>query len=76
MKGSPVDIFKGWCKGCGICVAFCPPQVLKMKEEGYPYLEQPEDCTRCGWCEIRCPDFAIVVRRDEEQEELPAPAGK
>ena len=22
-----------WCKGCGICVAFCPKEVLSVKKE-------------------------------------------
>ena len=23
----------GWCKGCGICAAFCPGQVLEILNE-------------------------------------------
>jgi 2-oxoglutarate ferredoxin oxidoreductase subunit delta len=63
-KRSPVrkiDIFRAWCKGCGICVAFCPRGVLAVDEAGYPYVKDLDACTGCGWCEIRCPDFAITV---------------
>ena len=56
-----IDIFKAWCKACGICVAFCPREVLAIDEEGYPFVKDLDACTGCGWCEIRCPDFAITV---------------
>lgn len=75
-KKAKIDIFKAWCKACGICVAFCPADVLARDEAGYPYVKSPEKCIHCGWCELRCPDFAITVYRkdkdfkdtDEEQE--------
>ncbi len=49
-----------WCKGCGICVAFCPKNVLEM-EGGKARVARPDDCIRCYLCELRCPDFAISV---------------
>jgi len=64
-----VQIYKGWCKKCGICVAFCPPEVLDTGPDGYPFVSKPDQCTGCGWCEIRCPDFAIVVDKDETTPE-------
>ncbi len=57
-----IDIFKGWCKACGICAAFCPRDCIRQDEEGAPIVEQPERCTGCGWCELHCPDFAISVK--------------
>jgi ferredoxin len=27
-----------------------------------------EKCINCGWCEIRCPDFAITVEQKNEGE--------
>jgi 2-oxoglutarate ferredoxin oxidoreductase subunit delta len=64
-KGSNIriDIFKAWCKACGICVAFCPTGGLAKDEAGYPYVKDIEKCINCGWCEIRCPDFAITVEK-------------
>jgi 2-oxoglutarate ferredoxin oxidoreductase subunit delta len=56
-----IDIYKAWCKACGICVAFCPTGVLAKDEAGYPYVKDIDKCINCGWCEIRCPDFAITV---------------
>ena len=49
-----------WCKGCEICVAFCPADVLEM-EDGKVKVARPENCTKCMLCELRCPDFAITV---------------
>lgn len=57
-----IDIYKGWCKGCGICAAFCPAGVLGRDEAGYAFVKEPEKCIQCGWCEMRCPDFAITVQ--------------
>ncbi len=53
------------CKGCGFCIAFCPPHVLEFSEEfnaqGYhpPRLVSPDGCTGCDLCGLYCPDFAI-----------------
>ena len=63
-----IDIFKAWCKGCGICVAFCPTGVLAKDEAGYPYVKDIEKCINCGWCEIRCPDFAITVEKKTKEK--------
>ncbi|MGE5587915.1 MAG: ferredoxin family protein [Clostridia bacterium] len=57
----PVEINPKWCKGCDICVAFCPKEVLTRPEGGKAQVAHPEKCTRCGLCEIMCPDLAIVV---------------
>jgi len=74
-------IYYKWCKGCGICVAFCPKHVLEFDdEEQRPLVARPEDCIQCGMCELRCPDFAITrVRKDsdhgnEKQQHKPDPA--
>jgi len=55
-----------WCKGCNICVAFCPKQVLVLKN-GKVYPEHPELCIGCRMCELRCPDFAIEIREKTDQ---------
>ena len=53
------------CKGCGYCIAFCPPKVLAFSAElnraGYhpPHLINPDGCTGCDLCGLYCPDFAI-----------------
>ncbi len=54
-----------WCKGCGICAAFCPKQVLEVKKEKV-HLKDPDGCIHCGQCELRCPDYAIYLVNVEE----------
>jgi len=53
------------CKGCGICVAFCPKSALEMVN-GKVQLKIDNECILCGTCELRCPDYAIYI--DENQE--------
>ncbi len=65
-KKSPVTVFKAWCKGCGICIAFCPQGVLDFDENGKSEPVHPEKCIQCMQCELRCPDFAITVNKEEE----------
>jgi 2-oxoglutarate ferredoxin oxidoreductase subunit delta len=63
-----IDIFKAWCKSCGICVAFCPTGALAKDETGNPYVKDIGKCISCGWCEIRCPDFAITVGQKSKKK--------
>ena len=62
-----ITIFSDWCKSCGICVAFCPKEVLSMDENRRVFVKNPEKCIACHMCELRCPDFAINV-----EETIPA----
>jgi len=49
------------CKGCRICVAFCPEKVLDLDEHEKAFVLHPERCDGCGICELRCPDLAIEI---------------
>jgi 2-oxoglutarate ferredoxin oxidoreductase subunit delta len=59
------------CKGCGICVHYCPAGVLEMSGEftpkGYhpPRKRQGATCTGCRTCELMCPDFAVFIEEPE-----------
>jgi 2-oxoglutarate ferredoxin oxidoreductase subunit delta len=59
------------CKGCELCVTFCPPKVLAMSRTlnargFYPVtLIDEERCTSCAACAIVCPDMAITVYKAE-----------
>ncbi|MGB3368102.1 MAG: 4Fe-4S binding protein [Acidaminobacteraceae bacterium] len=56
-----IKINKKWCKGCGICIAFCPKKVLGYDQEGKVEMLDRENCIKCGQCELRCPDMAIFL---------------
>jgi 2-oxoglutarate ferredoxin oxidoreductase subunit delta len=58
-----------WCKGCAICVSFCPKQVLALNDEGKATVVDAERCSVCFQCEMRCPDFAITVETESEADE-------
>jgi 2-oxoglutarate ferredoxin oxidoreductase subunit delta len=61
------------CKGCGICVKFCPQEALRqsaaINSKGYHYPEmapdKEDDCVHCEFCTMVCPEFAIFVLEDE-----------
>ena len=59
--GTRVVIYSAWCKGCGVCAAFCPGQVIEMGPAGQAVIVREEQCMNCGFCEMHCPDFAISV---------------
>ena len=56
-----IQINDAWCKGCTICVEFCPKDVLVMNRMDKVEVRALEACTKCLRCEQLCPDFAIVV---------------
>lgn len=59
-----VKINVPWCKGCGVCVAFCPKGALRLEHE--KAVHDPEKCIVCGLCELYCPDLAIVVDKSQK----------
>lgn len=68
LKGAViVDIER--CKGCNLCVAACPHDVLMLNKEAnvkgynYSYMEFPDKCTGCSSCAVVCPDACITVYR-------------
>jgi 2-oxoglutarate ferredoxin oxidoreductase subunit delta len=64
VKNKELVIIEEWCKGCGICVEFCPVKILELKN-GRVRLTDADKCTKCGLCELRCPDFAIYLEVKE-----------
>ena len=42
-----------WCKGCGICAAFCPKGALEIVNEKVRRVENAE-CILCGECASAC----------------------
>jgi 2-oxoglutarate ferredoxin oxidoreductase subunit delta len=63
-----IEIDPSRCKGCELCVPYCPEGTLAMSstmsKRGYilPEMVQP-NCTGCMQCARVCPDVAITVFR-------------
>ncbi len=58
------------CKGCELCVSFCPKKILEidkvdMNAKGYhPANVKPgqmDECIGCMSCALMCPDNVISV---------------
>ena len=68
MKGH-IQIDKERCKGCTLCIEFCPKESILLSEElnlkGYfvAAFDAEEECTGCGNCALMCPEVAIEVER-------------
>jgi 2-oxoglutarate ferredoxin oxidoreductase subunit delta len=60
-----VHIIEELCKGCGICVGFCPAKVLAVKDNGKVSAVEQEKCIGCKACENRCPDYVFEVEAVE-----------
>ncbi len=72
-KKMKVMVSEDLCKGCGICVEFCPKETLrvssKLTRRGFypPEKVKERECSGCKLCEMTCPDLAIWVVDDEEK---------
>lgn len=56
-----VHVDESLCKGCWICVDFCPAKVLHAMDNGKVQADAQEKCIGCRVCENRCPDYALDV---------------
>ena len=69
-----ISLIKDRCKGCELCTEFCPRNILELShdynEKGYHYPilklgKNFTDCSGCNFCEIVCPEFAIIINKLE-----------
>ncbi len=55
------------CKGCGLCVEFCPEKVIALDKHlnkngiNAAIVKKQGKCRGCTFCAIVCPDWAIEV---------------
>jgi len=62
-----IKIEENRCKGCWICVEFCPKDCLcpsdKINNGGFKVISvcNENDCIKCGNCELMCPEVAISI---------------
>lgn len=64
-----IEINKERCKGCQLCIEFCPRKVLAISEERETNKEgnrfakviKERDCTGCANCAVICPDVCIKI---------------
>ncbi|MHB8109118.1 MAG: 4Fe-4S dicluster domain-containing protein [Syntrophorhabdaceae bacterium] len=68
MKGT-VNIDQERCKGCTLCIEFCPKKVItlsgKLNAKGYyvAAFDGGNECTGCATCAAMCPEVAIEVMK-------------
>lgn len=68
MKGT-IEINRELCKGCEICMSFCPKGLIsrsdKLNAAGYfpATFNKDGECTGCAICALVCADVAIEVYR-------------
>jgi 2-oxoglutarate ferredoxin oxidoreductase subunit delta len=69
VKGAVV-VDRERCKGCELCIAACPCDVLKLhgrevnnKGYHYAYMAAADACIGCANCGVVCPDGCLTVYR-------------
>ena len=68
------------CKGCGMCIAACPPKVLALSPSLNRYGYHPvkylgEGCTGCGICFFACPEPGAIAVWRIKTDRTPQPIG-
>lgn len=80
-RKAKVTIDRNRCKGCELCVRFCPKQVLVMSREindkGYFFAQvaNQEACIACRFCGFICPDTAIEIALEDVEAKVEAQNG-
>jgi len=61
---SPIEVNQDICSGCGICVAVCSYDAIKLVQSNNGLVSAIDDlrCKRCGACSAACPADAINIK--------------
>lgn len=54
-----IEINKEACVKCRKCLSVCPGNLIKLNEDGKPYIKYPKDCWGCSSCIKECNFGAI-----------------
>lgn len=63
-------IKKDRCKGCGLCIRYCPLKSLEfssqLNKRGVKFAKFKEGakCSGCGFCFLMCPDNCIKIEAE------------
>ena len=66
-----VTIKKDKCKGCGLCIVYCPVKHLEVSSElnkkgvKFAQTKKINKCIGCGFCFYICPDCCIKVYEEK-----------
>lgn len=56
--------YRGWCKGCDLCIKSCPEEILQLADDDRIEVTDISRCIFCGICAMRCPDFVFELDRN------------
>lgn len=62
-----IEIHKDKCKGCGLCIIYCPKKLIAedatLNKRGIKAAKfnGSNECSGCCFCAIICPDNCIAV---------------
>lgn len=62
-----IKINRNRCKGCQLCIVYCPKKNIKadqqVNESGFfpAVIISEDECTGCGICYLMCPDVCIEI---------------
>ena len=65
-----VVIKKEKCKGCGLCIEFCPVKIISLDKNindsgiNVAIVGDVSKCKGCAFCALVCPDCAIEVYKE------------
>jgi len=73
-RSCAITIEEDRCKGCGLCVHYCPKKCLALSAKLNAFGDQPagpvaaDRCTGCGTCYVICPEYAITLELNADDK--------